>query len=240
MERLYEELATSMTQLVKALAQLEGLHRLCSSTAGTHPALEECWAQLGPSREAAVSARAALERVLGDLANCEAPTDKMRQLRGNLREHGQSLLQRCKPSLNSAIARSRECEAHRPPPTNSTTSWATEARPAERYAFCETSCPRELLQRVGPEALPVPDESIAHGCIQILGIVATDMPEGGSRVDVVADVDPQVWFAFGVDRDVRHHVLNAADRLRKVVDADQRRQDRELADLENPARPLST
>lgn len=236
-QRLYEELATSMTQMVAALAQLDGLHRLCSGPASQSLALSECWAQLGPSREAAIAAKKALEQVLDDLTDFEAPTDRMQQLRDRLRQHGQNLLQRCKPSLNLLIEGSRECEQHCPPPAASwTATWTVSDRPAERYAFCEGSCPPDLLKHVGL----VPDEDIAHGHIQMMGVVAADMPDGGSRVDVVADVDPRVYLNFAADRDVRHHVLNTADRLRQLVEVEERQQREEaLQELASLAGRLS-
>jgi len=228
LQRLYKELAASMTQLVVALAQLDGLQRLCSSNPGAHPSLNECWAELGPRRDAAIAAWEALERVLDDLAAFEAPTDRMRLLRDNLCEHGKNLRDTCKSSLRAAIAAAQECETNRPPPGTSTTAtWITSSRPAERYAFCETSCPQELLQRAHPGALPVPDAGIAHGCIKMIGVVATDMPEGGSRVDVVADVDPNMYNSVAVDRHVRHHVLNVASRLKQAVDDEERQQHEE-------------
>jgi len=229
-----------MTQLVATLAQLDGLHRLCSGDASQSQALLECWAHIGPSREAAIAGRAALEQVLGELAAFEAPTDRMRQLRDGLRQHGQNLLQRCKPSLSLAIAGSIECETHRPPPAASwattATTWTESVRPAERYVFCEESCPPDLLQHVGL----VPDEGIAHGYIQMIGVVVADMPDGGSRVDVIADVDPRVHLTFAADRDVRHHVLNTADRLRQVVEVEEKKRGEEaLEELANLAERLS-
>mmetsp|Transcript_4580 Transcript_4580/g.9110 ORF Transcript_4580/g.9110 Transcript_4580/m.9110 type:complete len:880 (+) Transcript_4580:51-2690(+) len=223
LQRLYEELAASMTQLVTAMAQLDGLQILCSSNASPHPALSEIWAQLGPSRDAANAAWDALESALGDLDAFEAPTDRMRLLRDNLWKHGKDLRDRCKRSLITATKAAQECEANCPSTATSATGiWTASSRPAERYAFCETSCPQELLHQARPGALPVPDQGIAHGCIKMLGVVATDMPEGGSRVDIVADVDPKMYSSFVVDRQVRHRVLNAAARLRQVVYDEQR------------------
>jgi len=184
-------------------------------------ALSERLVQLGPSCEAAVAAKAALEQVIRDLSAFEAPTDGTRKLCEALLQRGRYFLQRCKCLLNWAIEASREREEH------------PSARPTERYVFCEGPCPADLLQHVGLAS----DEGITHGSINTMGVVAEDVPDGGCLVHVIADVDPCVHLAFVADIDVRRHVLNTANRLGKLLEL-RESQETALQDLASLTRRL--
>jgi len=212
-----------MTELTSALAQLDGLQRILSGPEGHLPALAECWKRLPASRDAAEAARTRLEETVRKAAAAPCPKPNERMLCERLWNLGRGHLDKLKPGLNLAMAAADECLERRPGFSLGLGSWTPNSSLAERYALSMASCPSHLLSIAGEDTVPVPSEGIKHGSINLLGIVATDVAEGGSRVDVVADVDPDLSCMFLVDYDVRGHVLYTADRLRRELEAESKR-----------------
>jgi len=149
--------------------------------------------------------------------------DREQTLREQLCNVSRGHLAEVRSQLNLALAAADECMQRCPDLSPGLTSWTRDSSLAERYALSMASCPPSLLSIAGEEAVPVPSDGIKHGSIHLLGVVATDVAGGGSRVDVVADVDPDVDCPFLINYDVRGHVLYTADRLRTEITEEQKR-----------------
>jgi len=89
---------------------------------------------------------------------------------------------------------------------------AAPTAPVEKYVFGVTSLSPEML---GLLELPGPGSSVPRGSFHVCGVVVTALDSQASRVEVMADVDlaMSVSPTSLVDRDVRLHVLQTADRI---------------------------
>lgn len=81
-----------------------------------------------------------------------------------------------------------------------------------KYIFAVISVSADLLE---DSELPCPQPDISRGHIYACGVSITQLESGGSSVEVMADVDPNLPRipTMVVDRDVRLHVLYTAEKL---------------------------
>lgn len=85
----------------------------------------------------------------------------------------------------------------------------------DKYVFAVCTLEPELLERSG---LPANNADIQHGAIHTCGILVTDIGDGNSRIEIMADVDVRSWHSAATsDHLVRWHVIRTANNLHKAL-----------------------